>query len=32
MATFIQFIKAVIWGGQNSEFKGFEARTSWRNF
>lgn len=33
MTTFIQFIRALIWGGQtNSEFKGFEARTNWRNF
>ena len=32
MTTFIQFIKAAIWGGQSSEFKGFEPRTSWRNF
>jgi hypothetical protein len=31
MTTFIQFIKSVIWGG-TTEFKGFESRTSWRNF
>ena len=32
MTTFIQFIKTFIWGGQDSDFQGFEARTSWRNF
>ncbi len=32
MTKLIQFIKSVIWGEQSGEFKGFEPRTSWRNF